>query len=51
MNYLTIEDTVGKTPLVALQRLGMVQAPGTGLTYVTVPNDARVTPGQAPRTR
>jgi len=26
MNYLTIEDTVGKTPLVALQRLGMVQA-------------------------
>ncbi|NBQ63496.1 MAG: hypothetical protein EBU40_14600 [Proteobacteria bacterium] len=35
----------------AARRLGMVQAPGTGLTYVTVPNDARVTPGQAPRTR
>ena len=35
----------------AATRLGMVQAPGTGLTYVTVPKDARVTPGQAPRTR
>ena len=35
----------------AAKRLGMVQAPGTGLTYVNVPLDARVTPGQAPRTR
>lgn len=35
----------------AAKRLGMVQAPGSGLTYVTVPPSARVTPGQAPRTR
>ena len=35
----------------AAKRLGMVQAPGNGLTYVTVPPEARVTPGQAPRTR
>ena len=35
----------------AVKRLGMVQAPGTGLTYVSVPPEARVTPGQAPRTR
>ena len=35
----------------AATRLGMVQAPGTGLTYVTVPNESRVTPGQEPRTR
>lgn len=35
----------------AAKRLGMIQAPGSGLTYVTVPPTARVTPGQAPRTR
>ncbi len=35
----------------AAARLGMVQAPGTGLTYVNVPKDARIAPGQAPRTR
>jgi len=35
----------------AVQRLGMVQAPGSGLTYVSVPKGARIGPGQAPRTR
>ena len=35
----------------AVQRLGMVQAPGSGLTYVSVPQEARIGPGQAPRTR
>lgn len=35
----------------AVKRLGMVQAPGSGLTYVSVPKEARVAPGQAPRTR
>lgn len=35
----------------AVRRLGMVQAPGSGLTYVSVPKEARIGPGQAPRTR
>lgn len=35
----------------AVKRLGMVQAPGSGLTYVSVPKEARIAPGQAPRTR
>jgi len=35
----------------AARRLGMVQAPGSGLTYVSVPKEARVAPGQTPRTR
>jgi len=35
----------------AATRLGIVQAPGSGLTYVSVPKDARIAPGQAPRTR
>lgn len=35
----------------AATRLGMVQAPGSGLTYVSVPKEARIAPGQAPRTR
>ncbi len=35
----------------AAKRLGMIQAPGTGLTYVTVPPSARVTTDQTPRTR
>lgn len=35
----------------AATRLGMVQAPGSGLTYVNVPKEARIAPGQAPRTR
>lgn len=35
----------------AVTRLGMVQAPGSGLTYVSVPKEARIAPGQAPRTR
>ncbi len=35
----------------AVKRLGMVQAPGNGLTYVSVPKEARIAPGQAPRTR
>ena len=35
----------------AARRLGMVQAPGIGLTYVSVPKEARVAPGQTPRTR
>ncbi len=35
----------------AATRLGMVQAPGSGLTYVSVPKEARVAPGQTPRTR
>lgn len=35
----------------AVRRLGMVQAPGSGLTYVSVPKEARIAPGQAPRTR
>ena len=35
----------------AAKRLGMVLAPGSGLTYVTVPKEARIAPGQAPRTR
>jgi len=35
----------------AAKRLGMVQAPGIGLTYVSVPKEARVAPGQTPRTR
>ncbi len=35
----------------AAKRLGMVQAPGSGLTYVTVPPAARVTAGYASRTR
>lgn len=35
----------------ASKRLGMVLAPGSGLTYVTVPKEARIAPGQAPRTR
>jgi hypothetical protein len=35
----------------AAKRLGMVQAPGSGLTYVSVPKEARVAPGQTPRTR
>lgn len=35
----------------AATRLGMVQAPGSGLTYVTVPPSARVATDQAPRTR
>ena len=35
----------------ASKRLGMVLAPGSGLTYVSVPKEARIAPGQAPRTR
>ncbi len=35
----------------AATRLGMVQAPGSGLTYVSVPKEARSAPKQAPRTR
>lgn len=35
----------------AARRLGMVQAPGSGLTYVRVPRDARIEPGHTPRTR
>lgn len=35
----------------ASTRLGMVLAPGSGLTYVSVPKEARIAPGQAPRTR
>lgn len=35
----------------AARRLGMVQAAGSGLTYVSVPKEARVAPGQTPRTR
>jgi hypothetical protein len=35
----------------AVKRLGMVQAAGSGLTYVSVPKEARIGPGQAPRTR
>lgn len=35
----------------AATRLGMVQAPGSGLTYVSVPKEARIEPGRAPRTR
>ena len=35
----------------AAKRLGMVQAPGSGLTYVTVPPAARATAGYASRTR
>jgi hypothetical protein len=35
----------------AAKRLGMVLAPGSGLTYVSVPKEARIAPGQAPRTR
>lgn len=35
----------------AVKRLGMVQAPGSGLTYVSVPKEARIAPGQTPRTR
>ncbi len=41
----------GQVVAQAAKRLGMVQAPGIGLTYVSVPPEARVTPGQAPRTR
>ncbi len=41
----------GKVVDQAVLRLGMVQAPGSGLTYVSVPKEARVAPGQAPRTR
>ncbi len=41
----------GQVVAQAAKRLGMVQAPGIGLTYVSVPTEARVTPGQAPRTR
>ncbi len=41
----------GQVVAQAAERLGMVQAPGIGLTYVSVPPEARVTPGQAPRTR
>jgi hypothetical protein len=35
----------------AAKRLGMVQAPGSGLTYVSVPKENRIAPGQTPRTR
>lgn len=35
----------------AAKRLGMVQTPGSGLTYITVPPSARVAPNQTPRTR
>lgn len=35
----------------AVARLRMVQAAGSGLTYVTVPKEARIAPGQTPRTR
>ncbi len=41
----------GQVVAQAAKRLGMVQPPGIGLTYVSVPPEARVTPGQAPRTR
>ncbi len=41
----------GQVVAQAAKRLGMVQAPGIGLTYVSVPPEARVAPGQAPRTR
>jgi len=35
----------------ASKRLGLVLAPGSGLTHVSVPKEARIAPGQAPRTR
>ncbi|MBM3664969.1 MAG: hypothetical protein FJW92_04150 [Actinobacteria bacterium] len=35
----------------ASKRLGMVLAPGSGLIHVSVPKEARIAPGQAPRTR
>lgn len=47
----TLAEKDGQVVDQAVKRLGMVQAPGSGLTYVTVPKAARVAPGQTPRTR